>query len=152
MHSRPQQRRACGESFQPPAADEGPRAPGPAAGPPGAPPGFAYRRRNLSGISRSPTCGAWSVAAAWLSLVVPVVVGVFRALNDSASHDDTDYLVLFAVFIGCFAGGMVSLLGTKDGWWWSLLPPALLGMALNILLALLALLFYLVLQSLHSRT
>src|SRR5437667_12773302 len=96
MHSRPRQCQATGESFQPEPAEEGFPVPDPPV-----PPGFAYRRRNLSGISRSPTCGAWSVAAAWVGLVVPVVVAVgFRAADELPGPDGTGYRALLTVFVG----------------------------------------------------
>jgi hypothetical protein len=82
--------------------------------------------------------------AAWLSLIVPLIaVGVFLAINDPQKHGEHAlFATLTFVFAAGFLTGCVSLAGVRTNGAWVILPPAILGMLVNLALGLLALIYW----------
>ena len=82
--------------------------------------------------------------AAWLSLIVPLTVaGLYLMLHDPTDREHNwIFPVLLLVFVICCCSGGVSLLGVRTNGAWVILPPALLGMLVSVLLGLLALIFW----------
>jgi len=81
------------------------------------------------------------VLAAWVSLVIPVVVGVaFVMVNPNPRKPDTNWLLgLFALACGVgFLAGVVSFFGVRRNRILPIVPAAVLGLILNLVVGLLA--------------
>ena len=82
--------------------------------------------------------------AAWASLLVPLFATVvFLYLNNAQGSSDRWFPpVLFLIYASCFVLGCVSIVGVKSNGAWAILPPALLALPITAVLALVALIFW----------
>jgi hypothetical protein len=84
--------------------------------------------------------------AAWSSLFVPLIAtAVYLYLNNYRQGPSPKWIspVMFLIYTSSFVLGCVGIVGIKWNSAWAILPPALLGLPINTLLATLALIFWL---------
>jgi hypothetical protein len=86
--------------------------------------------------------------AAWLSLLVPLVTAAWFYIDANQRPPGPDHdrppivlAILLAIFVLSFVAGCVSLFGIPRNGALAILPPAVLGIVVSILLALLAAFF-----------